>query len=117
MNKNPTRDELLARVSKVKAYFKHKGIKRDEFIDNAYGSMYDSEHTRVLNLWHGNVTSLEFTQTLERYAEFPKKYLKQSAEFQRFFRFTEWYLRLGGETLTTEQIAECYPKFKLLKTK
>lgn len=111
--KNQNRDELLERVKKVKKYMKHNNIKRSEFFDNAYGTMYDNEHSRLLNLWNGLIVNLEFTQTIERYAEFPKKYLIGSAEFARFYRFTEWYLKLGGETLTSEQIEKVYPKFKI----
>lgn len=110
--KKQSREDLLERVDKVKKYMKHKKIKRSDFFDNAYGTMYDNEHSRLLNLWNGLITNLEFTQTLERYAEFPKKYLIGSAEFKRFYKFTEWYFKLGGQTLTDEQILNCYPKFK-----
>lgn len=115
MKNKPNKDELLARVMKVKAFMKHNKMKRSEFFDNAYGTMYDCEHSRIINLWNGTITSLEFTQTLERYVEFPKKYFLDSAEFKRFFRFTEWYLNMGGKTLTHDEIAECYPKFKIEK--
>ncbi len=106
------KEELLKRVAKSKLFMKHKGIKRSDFFDNVYGSMYDNEHSNKLNIWNGVITDLEFTKNLERYLEFPKKYLKEHAEFKRFYRFTEWYLKLGGETLTEEQILSCYPKFK-----
>ena len=66
--------ELIQRVKKVKAYFKHKGISRSEFIDDVYGKIYHSEANRLINLWNCKITDIKFVKELERYAEFPNSY-------------------------------------------
>ena len=107
------KDELFGRVRKAKWILKQKKIKREFFFDQVYGSMYDAEHTRIVNLWQCKITDIDFTQKLESFVEFPESSIKTSAEFQRFMLFEKWYTSLGGEPLSAEQIESVYPKFKI----
>lgn len=106
------KDDLIERVKKVKRYFKAKGVSRDQFFDDVFGPMYDSEHNRAVNLWFCKITDEEFTKCLERYAQFPRNYRTESAEYKRFIKFVDWYMKLGGHPLTPKQIEDVYEKFK-----
>jgi hypothetical protein len=117
VRKKANKDELIERVRKVKRFLKAKGIKRDVFIDNTFGSMYDSEHTRIINLWQVKITDESFTEKLEHFAEYKTSQLRTSVEFERFIAFARWFTALGGKPLTVDDIEKCYPKFTIKNDK
>ena len=115
MNKKDDKKELLTRVKKAQDYLKHKKIKEAKvrFFDGYYGAMYKAESDRVTNLWARKITDVQFTERLEKFAEKPHITFKGDQIFERMFRFTEWYTKLGGTPLTREELEKIYPKFKL----
>lgn len=109
-----TKKDLIERVKKVKKYLKFHDIKdaKRNFIDSAYGALYQAESTRVDNLWQCKITDEDFTTKLELFAENPERYIGNSAEFKRFMDFVNWYMKQGGRSLTEEDIEKVYPKFQ-----
>lgn len=108
-----SKKDLISRVRKAKVFLKHHNIKdaKTTFFDKVYGSMYKGESLRIDNLWACKTTEVKFTELLEGFCLKPTSGVAHTAEFDRFMKFADWYVVLGGESLTTEQIEECYPKF------
>ena len=109
MKKN--KDELIDEVKRVKAFFKEKGITREEFFDNVYGPMCHKQNARIINLWSCKICDEDFNKEIVKYAKNRTRNLKNMEVFQRFAEFVEWYMSLGGKPLTPEQIEETYVKF------
>ena len=103
----------MLRVQKAKVFLKHHNGRDAKivFFDSVYGAMYKGESLKRDNLWACKTTSISFTEEIEKFAKNPILKMGHQAEFKRFLKFVDWYLRLGGEPLTTKQIEKAYPKF------
>ena len=101
---------LRTRVKEAKKLLKSKGIKdsKIKFFDSTYGALLKSESIRLDNLWAGYIVDEEFTEQLEAFAEKPK----QDSKFISFLKFVEWYIKLGGKPLTSEEIENTLKRFK-----
>lgn len=108
-----SKDGLKLRVQKAIVFLKHHNGRDAKivFFDSVYGAMYKGESLKHDNLWACKTTDKNFTEDIEKFAKRPVLKIGHSAEFKRFLKFVDWYLRLGGEMLTTEQIEKAYPKF------
>lgn len=112
--------DLISRVKKAKEFLKFHNVKdaKSEFFDKIYGALYKSESSRLDNLWACKTTEIDFTELLELFAEKPTtSNVKESMEFKRFIKFVDWYVALGGTSLTLDQIEKVYPKFEIKKKK
>jgi hypothetical protein len=107
------KEQLIARVKKAKEFLKHHNGKDAKcvFFDGVFGAMLKGESLKKDNLWACKTTDKQFTEDLEKFAHNPALKLGHTAEFNRFLKFVDWYLRLGGDPLTTKQIEKAYPKF------
>jgi len=105
--------QLKDRVEIAIAFLKHKYPRnaKNVFFDECYGAMFKSETTRLDNLWACNTCDRDFTNTIERFAENPTQFDAKRATFNRFMKFVDWYMRLGGEPLSAKEIEKVFPKF------
>ena len=102
---------LIARVQKVKKYFKYREISREEFVDDVFGLMTHKQHARVVNLWQCKIADKDFTEKMERYALDRYSNPSQHETFKKFMDFVNWYMKLGGAPLSPRQIEDCYVRF------